>query len=289
MDNTPAPSPGYWAVIPALIRYDDQICANAKLLYAEISSLINDAGFCWADNGYFARLYRVSERSIRTWLEQLEGAGYIRTQEKRGQRNAVQWRRIYAAVNPLTGVKNPDFSLEENFQTGSRSGFSLEDNFQTDGKTESSLEENFRSLEENFQTYNNITNSITRESPRSTPRSSPRITPECLPERFEAFWKFYRSIPGEGGQPRNEKRAEAVRAWDKLRPDDKLVDRIGRALQRQLRTADWRKGVGIPMAATYLNQRRWEDAEELPEADELLSPADGPNAPIPTGKDVVWV
>lgn len=271
MDNTPVPSPGYWAVIPALIRYDDQICANAKLLYAEISSLINDAGFCWADNSYFARLYRVSERSIRAWLEQLEGAGYIKTQEKRGQRNAVQWRRIYAAVNPLTGVRNPDFSLEENFQTGSRNDVSLE--------------ENFRSLEENFQTNNYITNSKNKESPRT----SPRRTPECLPERFEAFWKFYRSIPGEGGQPRNEKRAEAVKAWDKLRPDDKLVDRIGRALQRQLRTADWRKGVGIPMAATYLNQRRWEDAEELPEADELLSPSDGPNAPEPVGKDVVWV
>ena len=232
MDNTPVPSPGYWAVIPALIRYDDQICANAKLLYAEISSLINDAGFCWADNSYFARLYRVSERSIRA----------------------------------------SEFSLEENFQSGSRNA--------------ASLEENFRSLEENFQTNTYITNS---KNNRESPRTSPRRTPECLPERFEAFWKFYRSIPGEGGQPRNEKRAEAVKAWDKLQPDDALIDRIGRALQKQLRTADWRKGVGIPMAATYLNQRRWEDAEELPEAEELLSPADGPNAPTPVGKDVVWV
>lgn len=271
MDNTPVPSPGYWAVIPALIRYDDQICANAKLLYAEISCLVNRDGFCWADNGYFARLYRVSERSIRAWLDQLEGAGYIRTQEKRGARNAVQWRRIYAAVNPLTGAPEPDFSLEENFQTGSRNDVSLE--------------ENFRSLEENFQTYNNRITSKNKESPRQTPRTLPQV----LPERFEAFWKFYRAIPGEGGLPRNEKRAEAVKAWDKLRPDDKLVDRIGRALQKQMKTADWKKGIGIPMASTYLNQRRWEDAEDLPDAPELLSPADGPNAPIPTGKDVVWV
>lgn len=226
------PTPSYWAVLPALIRYDDQICANAKLLYAEISSLINRAGFCWADNGYFARLYQVSERSVRAWLEQLEDAGYIKICEKHGQRNAVQWRRIYAAVNPMTGAKEPV----------------------------SSLEENFRSLEENFQTNNYITN--------STNKKCPARSPKCLPERFEAFWKFYHSIPGEGGQPRNEKRAEAVKAWDKLQPDDALVDRIAAALQKQLRTADWRKGVGIPMAATYLNQHRWEDAEELPDLSE---------------------
>lgn len=258
--------PGYWAVIPALVRYDDQICANAKLLYAEISSLVNRDGFCWADNGYFARLYRVSERSIRAWIEQLEGAGYIRTQEKRGARNAVQWRRIYAAVNPLTGVKDAEFSLEENFQTGSRNG--------------TSLEENFRSLEENFQTNYYITNSTNKESPRT----SPRRTPQCLPERFEAFWNFYRSIPGEGGRARNEKRAEAVKAWDRLRPDDQLVDRIGRALQKQLRTADWRKGVGIPMAATYLNQRRWEDAEDLPEAGTAEEPQ-----PRERGQNLQWI
>lgn len=276
MDNTPIPSPGYWAVIPALIRYDDQICANAKLLYAEISSLVNRDGFCWADNSYFAALYRVSERSIRAWLDQLEGAGYIRTQEKRGQRNAVQWRRIYAAVNPLTGAPEPDFSLEENFQTGSRNDVSLE--------------ENFRSLEENFQTNYYITNSKNNKTcPRTTPRTTPRSSPKYLPERFEAFWDFYRKIPGPDGQPRNEKRAEAIKAWDRLQPDGALVDRIGRAIQKQLHSDEWRRGIGIPMAATYLNQRRWEDAEELPEAEELLSPADGPNAPTPVGKDVVWV
>ena len=46
------------------------------------------------------------------------------------------------------------------------------------------------------------------------------------------------------------------------------MDRIGRALQKLMKTADWKKGIWIPMASTYLNQRRWEDAEELPDAPE---------------------
>ena len=64
--------PSYWAVVPAGIRYDDRIPANAKLLYAEISALTGQEGYCWADNAYFAGLYQVTERSIRRLLECLQ-------------------------------------------------------------------------------------------------------------------------------------------------------------------------------------------------------------------------
>ncbi|MBQ6398418.1 MAG: helix-turn-helix domain-containing protein [Oscillospiraceae bacterium] len=279
MDNTPVPSPGYWAVIPAKVRYDEQIPPNAKLLYAEISSLIGPGGYCWARNDYFCSVFGFSDRTVRDLLTALKDAGYIRIEERREQHKVLSSRKIYASINPLQGEPPPP------------SGSLLEDFLQKDDPEAVFSAKIFRKSAKIFQKeaetpYKKITN---KNLPEESPRTSPRRTPECLPERFEAFWKFYRSIPGEGGQPRNEKRAEAVKAWDKLRPDDKLVDRIGRALQKQLRTADWRKGVGIPMAATYLNQRRWEDAEELPDEAELLAPAAGPNAPEPVGKDVMWV
>lgn len=272
MDNTPVPSPGYWAVIPAQIRYDDAIPADAKLIYAEISSLIGADGYCWATNDYFAGVFKFTDRTVRRLLGSLSEAGYIRIEEQRGQHKVLRSRRIFAAVNPLAGVGDEDFFSDKIVQRESNEKF-FSDKI-------------VRSSDKIVQRHIiKIPSNITKESPRQTPRTLPQV----LPERFEAFWKFYRAIPGEGGLPRNEKRAEAVKAWDKLQPDDKLVDRIGRALQKQMKTADWKKGIGIPMASTYLNQRRWEDAEDLPEADELLSPADGPNAPEPVGKDVVWV
>ena len=68
----------YYAVIPATIRYDSRISANAKLLYGEITALCNEKGFCWATNGYFSELYNVSARSIQRWISDLETFGYIK-------------------------------------------------------------------------------------------------------------------------------------------------------------------------------------------------------------------
>lgn len=73
-----------------------------------------------------------------------------------------------------------------------------------------------------------------------------------MPERFEAFWSYY---------PRGEGKEKARQAWDKLKPDSQTIDQIARALQRQKQSPDWQRGIGIPYAATYLNQRRWEDEQ----------------------------
>ena len=76
--------------------------------------------------------------------------------------------------------------------------------------------------------------------------------PDWKPERFAGFWAFY---------PRGEAKQAAIRAWDKLAPDDKLIETMGKALKRQKQSADWLAGVGVPYASTWLNQRRWEDED----------------------------
>lgn len=70
-------SPNYYAVIPANVRYDQNLPGKAILLYGEITALCNQKGFCWASNDYFAKLYKVNSSSIQRWTRSLEEEGYI--------------------------------------------------------------------------------------------------------------------------------------------------------------------------------------------------------------------
>ena len=70
--------PNYYAIIPANVRYDSDLIQGAKLLYGEITALSNQKGFCWANDMYFANLYKVSKKTIQTWLKSLEIKGYIK-------------------------------------------------------------------------------------------------------------------------------------------------------------------------------------------------------------------
>lgn len=69
--------PNYYAIIPANVRYDNELTANSKLLYGEITSLCNNEGICWAGNEYFAKLYNVSKETISRWVSQLNKKKYI--------------------------------------------------------------------------------------------------------------------------------------------------------------------------------------------------------------------
>ena len=109
---------------------------------------------------------------------------------------------------------------------------------------------------------------------RRRKRHECKETADWKPERFEAFWTFYRL------NVRPENRQGAIRAWDKLQPDDLLIARIGRALEKQIVSESWKAGYGKPHASTYLNGRRWEDVEGLP----VQSPpaADSPGRVVET-------
>ena len=69
----------YYAIIPANVRYNDNLTPNAKLLYGEITALCNEKGFCWATNNYFSELYKVEKGTISRWISQLEKNNHIST------------------------------------------------------------------------------------------------------------------------------------------------------------------------------------------------------------------
>lgn len=103
-----AERPGYYAIIPADVRYDDQIPANAKLLYGEISALIGAEGFCYASNQYFARIYGMSADSITRLFKKLEDNGYINRVIEKNQSGQVVRRKIYLRAS-MPQIQPPDF------------------------------------------------------------------------------------------------------------------------------------------------------------------------------------
>ena len=72
--------PSYYAILPAEVRYDDNLKDKSKLLYGEITSLTQKDGICYASNRYFANLYGVSLTTISLLIKELIENGYIESE-----------------------------------------------------------------------------------------------------------------------------------------------------------------------------------------------------------------
>lgn len=105
----------YYAIIPASIRYNQNLPANAKLLYGELTALCNEKGYCWANNRYFAELYNVSIPTISSWISKLLAEGFIRVEISAEGGNA---RHIFIEGGGLQ--KNPRGGLKENLKRSSK-------------------------------------------------------------------------------------------------------------------------------------------------------------------------
>lgn len=83
----------YYSVVPAEVKYNNELTQRAKLIYGEISSLSNKTGYCFATNNYFAKLYRCTNRTIQNAISKLQEKGFIKVViENRNQ------RKIYLAA-----------------------------------------------------------------------------------------------------------------------------------------------------------------------------------------------
>ena len=97
--------PNYFAIIPAEVRYDNNLTPNAKLLYAEITSLLQMNGQCHATSDYFAEIYGVSRVAIQKWLKQLEENQYIERHTKRQNAENLKEIRWITIVNKVSKQK----------------------------------------------------------------------------------------------------------------------------------------------------------------------------------------
>lgn len=101
------------------------------------------------------------------------------------------------------------------------------------------------------------------------------VTPQYKPAWFERFWAKY---PPRYG--RKDHRKEAIAAWDKLQPSLELCRVMSEALEPRNWPRSWfdENGRYIPLAATWINGRRWEvEYAEQPQK----PPDDSPPIPPP--------
>ena len=85
---------------------------------------------------------------------------------------------------------------------------------------------------------------------KSGPRSS--FKSKMQEQLFDRFWAVY---------PRKVGKKDAVKAWNKLKPDETLTIQIIEGVERWKLSTQWTKDGGqyIPYPATFLNGERWKD------------------------------
>ena len=88
----------YFAVIPAIVMYDERLSMMERLLYGTITLLTKKDGYCYASNGYLASLYKCNESTITRHIGQLKKYGYLTVEIKDNYQ-----RKIYVNL-PKEGV-----------------------------------------------------------------------------------------------------------------------------------------------------------------------------------------
>lgn len=115
-------TPNYYAVLPAYIRYDNELSSFEKLLYAEISALANKSGICWAENTYFAKLFQKNTVTISRAIKKIERKNYIIvTYQKNGSQVVLRAIQIHVPemlmVEEEESIENQDETVNENGHT----------------------------------------------------------------------------------------------------------------------------------------------------------------------------
>jgi hypothetical protein len=198
--------PNYYAIISAEVRYDNNISANAKLLYAEITALLNMNGECFATNKYFSKLYGKSVVTISKWINELISNGYISSYYTyKGGTKEID--RRYLSI--LKG------GIKENDKGG--------------------IKENFK--DNNIKVNNNITYSNNKG--RFKKPTVNDINDYCKQRNntidAETFFDFYESKDWKVGKTKMKDWKACVRTWEKRQTNNKSsMSKIHLHLQKNI-------------------------------------------------------
>lgn len=220
---------GGYTILPNEILRDHELNLQTKGLFCMMLSFPEDWDF---SIGGLASVAGCGRDKIRSALRNLEDAGYLIREQERA--NGHFSSNLYVIqdwkISPLSG-----FPTTGNPSTG---------NPLTGNPTELN--------KDIIKERSNIPPIVPQGGRRK--RAESKSQPDWRPERFAGLWDYY-------PHSKRGNKQKAIAAWDKLKAGDALIDDIGRRLKMMMASDDWQHGVGIPHVSTFLNQRRWEDAD----------------------------
>ena len=211
----------YYAIIPANVRYDENLTPNAKLLFGEVTALCNEKGYCWAGNSYFANLYGVSNVSISKWINQLVKQGYL-TSEMQYKDGSKEILHRYLRI-----VNDP---IKEKFNT---SQTKVND-----------------PIKDKFKDNNTINNTI--NNTYNTKQTSNKLPEKDLKSDFDSIWKEY---------PNKKGKAKAFTAYKKAIKDGVDNQTIIDGISAYKKEIDIKRTEPeyVAHGSTWFSQKRWED------------------------------
>jgi hypothetical protein len=108
--------PVYYGAVPAPVLHCRELGLSAKVFYAELSALANKKGYCFANNEYFARLYRTNSSTITRWIKSLSEQGFIKVTYWRDRRTKkIMRRHIFVLLDANKCYEKSVEMGEENF------------------------------------------------------------------------------------------------------------------------------------------------------------------------------
>ena len=223
-------SKGKYTVLNNGIFRDENLSAKSLGILAKMLSLPDNWEF--SETGLCSIFKKDGRSSIRSGLKELEENGYLvrsRVRDESGKLTSAEWT---VSDKPMLGNPMLENPMLENPMLENRTQYNTKE---------------YNTKE--FITKEFITKDI--------PPISHKRKKDCS-DLFNQFWTAY---------PKHIAKQSAVKAFEKLKPDEKLLEAMLKAIEMQRESKQWEKdgGAFIPYPATWLNQRRWED--ELPQVE----------------------
>ena len=111
--------PRFYSILPADVRFDDRLTDKAKILYSDITALVEMGGQCYATDSYFATLHKADKRTVQRWLSNLEKCGYIKREiVYKSDKKTIEKRYIRVLnINVPTYGQNSHDPIDKNVYT----------------------------------------------------------------------------------------------------------------------------------------------------------------------------